>query len=244
MNKLEWFEKWFDSPYYHLLYNNRDQEEAIRSINNILNHLDLKKDDFVLDLGCGKGRHAIHLSSKGFNVTGLDISNESIIHARQFESENLSFFVHDMRDMFRPNYFNAIFSLFTSFGYFKTKKEHEKVIRNNFKGLRKDGVFIIDFMNSYRVKNNLVSEEKVQKEGVLFHIKREIIDGYINKTISFKVADRLHSFTESVYAFSYLELTNMLENNGFKIITAAGDYNMKSFDEKSSNRLILIAIKN
>src|SRR6187455_1959490 len=103
---MSWFESWFNSPWYHILYEHRDEQEAEEFLDALLDHLQPKPGSSMLDLGCGKGRHSIYLNQKGFNVTGIDLSPESIMHCRKWENETLSFFVHDMRHLFRTNDFD------------------------------------------------------------------------------------------------------------------------------------------
>nr|MCU0349019.1 methyltransferase domain-containing protein [Saprospiraceae bacterium] len=117
--KSDWFKNWFNSPYYHLLYKNRDEQEAKNFIDRLLTELRPLDGATVLDLACGKGRYSRYLASKQYKVTGLDIAEESIRFAQQFENEHLSFFQHDMRLPYRINYFDYIFNFFTSFGYFE-----------------------------------------------------------------------------------------------------------------------------
>ena len=62
--------------------------------------MNLDKDDSILDLACGKGRHSIFLNSLGYNVTGLDLSKNSIEQAKTNESSSLHFEVHDMRNVY------------------------------------------------------------------------------------------------------------------------------------------------
>ena len=109
----EWFEDWFDSPYYHLLYKNRDYSEAESFIDNLISFLKPEEGSRFLDLGCGKGRHSIYLNKKGFDVTGIDLSENSIAAAKEFENEQQNFYVHDMRKLFRTNYFDCVVNLFT-----------------------------------------------------------------------------------------------------------------------------------
>ncbi|MGZ4035978.1 MAG: class I SAM-dependent methyltransferase, partial [Bacteroidia bacterium] len=97
----KWFEGWFDSPYYHLLYKNRDYSEAELFIDNLLSFLKPEQGARFLDIGCGKGRHSIYLNKKGFDVTGIDLAENSISCAKQSENEHLHFYVHDMRKIFR-----------------------------------------------------------------------------------------------------------------------------------------------
>ena len=117
----DWFSEWFDSRYYHILYKNRDQQEAERFLKN-LSKLELfKKNSKIIDIACGKGRHSLFLSELGYDVTGVDLSKNSIKHAKQFEKENLKFDVADMRETYKNNSFDISLNLFTSFGYFNNK---------------------------------------------------------------------------------------------------------------------------
>ncbi|MCB0512464.1 MAG: class I SAM-dependent methyltransferase, partial [Bacteroidetes bacterium] len=80
IDNKNWFELWFNSPFYHILYKNRDQNEANIFIDNMITKL---KMDYgkILDLACGKGRHAYYLAEKGFDVIGVDLAENSIKYA-------------------------------------------------------------------------------------------------------------------------------------------------------------------
>ena len=114
-----WFETWFDSPYYHILYQNRNEKEASIFIDGLIQYLQPKTNQRFLDLACGKGRHALQISEKGFATMGVDLSANSIEFAQQFESKLLHFAVHDMREVIPAAEFDYILNLFTSFGYFE-----------------------------------------------------------------------------------------------------------------------------
>ena len=126
----EWFETWFDSPYYHILYKHRDHQEAKLFVDRLIKYLKPNSNSTILDLACGKGRHAMQLSEMDFQVTGLDLSKNSIDHAKQFEKDNLSFGVHDMRKIYKTDEFNYVFSLFTSFGYFNNVSDNIEMLRS------------------------------------------------------------------------------------------------------------------
>ena len=122
-----WFTSWFDSPYYHVLYKERNYREAQIFMDNLTHYLNLPEHAKVLDLACGKGRHAIYLNQLGFTVLGVDLSENSIAIAKKNENETLHFEVHDMRHSFADKY-DAIFNLFTSFGYFECDADHLKTL--------------------------------------------------------------------------------------------------------------------
>ena len=75
-----WFETWFNSSYYHLLYNNRNDAEAQFFIDNLINYLHPEKDSKILDMACGKGRHSKYLATKGFDVCGIDLAKKNAVY--------------------------------------------------------------------------------------------------------------------------------------------------------------------
>ncbi|MDQ6761961.1 MAG: class I SAM-dependent methyltransferase, partial [Bacteroidota bacterium] len=155
INAKPWFKDWFNSPYYHQLYFKRDESEAAAFINKLIEHLQPAPASLMLDIACGKGRHSRMLAAKGFHVTGIDLSTDSIIEAKKFDAENLEFFVHDMRLPFWINYFDYAFNFFTSFGYFNTRREHDNSIRTIAQSIKPGGIFVIDYLNVHYAEDHL-----------------------------------------------------------------------------------------
>ena len=87
---MSWFKEWFNTPYYHILYKDRDFVEAENFIRNLTQDLQLSKDSKIIDLACGKGRHSVFLQQLGYEVLGVDLSEESIEHNKQFETSDKS----------------------------------------------------------------------------------------------------------------------------------------------------------
>jgi SAM-dependent methyltransferase len=241
--KKEWFAEWFDSPYYHTLYKNRDEAEAKRVIDHLLTALQLAPGARVLDLACGKGRHSKYLAEKGFDVTGLDISSASIDYARHYEHNRLHFYQHDMRLPFRVNYYDAILNMFTSFGYFDTEADHLKTLINVSKGLKPGGLCLIDFFNAVWVKNSLVRKDEKTVDNIHFILKKSIRKQHVYKTIEFTTGQRHFVFRERVRLFVLADFERLMAAAGLKMIRVFGGYDLAEYDEKSSKRLILIAQK-
>jgi SAM-dependent methyltransferase len=240
METKNWFTDWFNTPYYHILYKDRNDADAQLFMKNITEFLALPKDAHILDLPCGKGRHSVFLNSLGYRVTGGDLAENSIKTAKKFENDSLDFKVHDMRKPFNSKY-DAIFNLFTSFGYFEDDKEDILILKHIKNGLKQDGYFVFDFLNANFVKNNLVKKEVKVVDGIAFNITREISNGFILKNITFFADDKNHSYTERV---KYLDLSKMetyFDKVGFKIINTFGDYSLNTFNTETSNRLIIVA---
>lgn len=239
----QWFELWFDSPLYHILYKNRNQDEAVHFIDNIINYLQI---DFgsILDLACGKGRHAYYLAEKGFDVVGLDLSKESISYANtMYQLPNLEFYVHDMRHPFRINYFDYIFNFFTSLGYFNDLKENEKVFESMFNGLKNNGHILIDFMNAEKVIHNLVPRENKFIDDYHFYIRRSVEHGKIIKQIHVEKEEKMWLFKEEVQALMQHHFHTFLNNTGFTLLKEFGDYQLNPYHPKTSDRYILLAKK-
>jgi SAM-dependent methyltransferase len=237
----EWFESWFDSPYYHILYKDRDEKEAQQFLDTLVSFLHPKPGAKILDVACGKGRHSIHLNKKGFAVCGFDLSKESIDHNKKFESDSLSFFVHDMRQPFRENEFDIVFNLFSSFGYFDEHADNERVIQANAAALVKGGSLVIDYMNSKKVRRDLVREDVKECKGIKFLQKRKIDSGKIIKNISFSCGEKDYSFEERLQLYTLPDFEKMLAKHGLVITGLFGGYSLDKFIESDSDRLIIVA---
>ena len=237
--KKDWFVSWFDTSYYHILYQNHDDTEAQEFMQNLVSYLNFKKGDKLLDLACGRGRHSIFLNSLDFNVVGADLSKNSIQFAKKFENESLHFLEHDMRLPFKNKY-NAILNLFTSFGYFEDDNEDISVLNNLKNGLLPGGVAIIDFMNTKKVIANLVPEEVKTVQNIDFNITRYLKDGFITKEINFDADGVHHTYYEKVKNLNLDKINAYMNSVGFKIKHIFGNYQLDTFDETTSDRLILV----
>lgn len=241
----QWFRDWFNSPYYHLLYNNRDEKEAAAFIEKLLAFLQPKPGSFMLDVACGKGRHAQLLADKGFDVTGIDLSIESILSAKKREHEHLHFYQHDMRLPFRINYYDVVFNFFTSFGYFDTARENNNALRTIAQALKPGGKVVLDYLNSEFVKAHLVPHEVTEKQHVVFNINREVKDHKFIKEIKILDKDKpaRMTYTESVSAFTRADFEAMFARQGLQVIEVFGDYYFNAYHAQQSPRLILVAVK-
>ena len=240
---MSWFSTWFDSPYYHLLYKNRDEKEAQVFIDNLIEKLQLKKGSKLIDIACGKGRHATYFNKKGMNVVGVDLSPNSIASAKQNENNNLQFSVHDMREVYKENHFDIVTNLFTSFGYFENKDDEQKAINAMAENLKSDGVLIIDFMNIKKIIANLISSEKKTIDSITFNIKRSVQNNHIIKDIEIIDDNETQHFQEKVKAITLADFSAFVSNVGLNIIDIFGNYKLDDFDATISDRLILICKK-
>ena len=240
-----WFETWFNSRYYHLLYNNRNDNEAQFFIDNLIKYLETKPGEKFLDVACGKGRHSKYLATKKMDVCGIDLASQSIAEAKKMETDNLHFYEHDMRRIFRANYFDVVGSFFTSMGYFEKPHDDEKQFNALQTALKKGGSLVIDFMNAKKVIHNLVANEKLEKENCVFEINRYVENGFICKnTKVFENDVQQIVANEKVKAFDLAQFEKLLAHQNLTIKNVFGNYALDNFDEQNSDRLIIHAIKN
>ena len=244
MSKNKAWTFWFDSPYYHTLYAHRDHQEAAAFISRILSILQPTQNATILDVGCGRGRHAMELQRHGYNVTGIDLSPKNIDYAKQQAAEKLKqnaprFLVKDMREPLDEQ-FSYVFNLFTSFGYFKDPKDNIRTLQAFRSQLAPNGVGVIDYLNPTWVIDNLKQSEQIEKEGFLFDIQRSVEGKWIYKDIRFKVNNQVFTFREQVELLELSDFLSLFAKTGLHLVDIFGDYQLQAYDKELSNRQILI----
>jgi len=247
-----WYKEWFDSPFYHRLYFERDEEEAREFIERLIHFLEPPARSQMLDAACGRGRHSRILAEMQFDVTGIDLSFKSIEYANQLarkdslqEKGNLHFYQHDIRLPFWINYFDYAFNFFTSFGYFATRREHDDAMRTITASLRSQGIFVIDYLNVHYAEDHLVHNEMKNIDGTTYEIVRWDDETHFYKKIIVHDASLVmpEEYTEVVAKFSLGDFTDMLSFQNMQVIEVFGDYKLHPYDVRKTPRLIIVAKK-
>jgi SAM-dependent methyltransferase len=237
----DWFSTWFDSPYYHMLYAERDEAEAASFIQALQKRLQIPPNALVLDAACGKGRHAKTLQLLGLTVDAFDLSPQNIQAANTLASENLSFFVHDIRVRVpKHGVYDVVFNFFTSFGYFDHAADNLLAFQTFADALKPGGVLVMDFFNPSYVLANLVREEVVTRGGISFEIKRWEANGFLHKSIVFTDKGKDFQFMEKVELIGKQDFIAYAAQSGLSLVDLLGDYSLTQFDEKFSPRMVFI----
>jgi SAM-dependent methyltransferase len=238
----EWFATWFDSPHYHRLYAHRDEREAAGFIDRLIDRLQPAPGAAVLDLGCGAGRHARRLAARGFDVTGIDLSAESIREGERSRTGNLRFHRQDIRTAFGDARFDCVFSLFTSFGYFDDPADDLKVVRNIARALKPGGILVLDYLNVGYAEARLQPDETVERDGVQYEITRWSDARHIHKRILVHDGSRAPlAFAERVARLTLDGFRFLFALYGLRLEEVFGSYQLHAFDPAESERLILVA---
>jgi len=246
---MPWYEEWFDSDAYELVYDQRDLSEARRLADLIERTVEPTPGARVLDVACGRGRHSRILASRGYHVSGVDLSENALRSARRrAEREGLSvtFQQADMRALpFRADFDGAV-NLFTSFGYFDDERDHQRVIDGIERALAPGGWFVQDFLNAPYLAAHLVSEDEREVEGVRIVQRRRIEDEpsgrRVKKQITLHRNGDTHTFSESVRLLDAADFERMYAAAGLNLMATFGDYDGHPY-AADSPRLILYARK-
>lgn len=218
---LPWYRRWFDKNYL-LLYSHRDDHDAKKQIRLITQTLKIRREDPILDLGCGMGRHAHLLHEDGYTVFGLDLSRVLLEEAgRRYGLTNL--ILGDVRRI--PGLFAVILSLFTSFGYFETDSGNQQVLNEVSRSLKPGGWFWLDYLSPGFVKSSLANPlRQHQIANCQIEETRRIIGNRVVKDIHFRCEKGYQHYRESVCLYKRRDLEDMFISAGLRPMGVFGDY--------------------
>lgn len=228
----------------YLLLHEQDSNQKIEFIRALMARLQPSDGAKLLHVGCGTGIYTRELAQPGLDVTGVDFSAEAISKTEEMESENLHFFLHDVRLPFWMNYFDQVFNLFTSFGYYKSFREHDNAVRVMAQSVKLNGLVVVDYLNVHFEEDNLVPVQECKVKGVSYRI----INGQDEESFSRKIeildGDTIEeTFSQTYFKFSIGDFTDMFAYQGLQIQEVYGDYNFGLYDIYKSPRLIFLARK-
>lgn len=242
-----WFAEWFNTPWYHILYGNRDDAEADRFITRLSEELqgsfEADRRLKVLDLACGAGRHARVFASLGHEVSGLDLSEASIQSAIEASDAAIKFYCDDMRSFNLDETFDVVVNLFTSFGYFDHESANLEVLKRVHTHLNEGGLFVLDFMNTPKVVEALVAEETIERGGIHFSITRRHTGTHIIKTIDFEADGQPRHYEERVQALTPDKLQHLMREAGLVPLHIWGNYQLETYSAENSPRAIILAAR-
>ncbi len=242
----EWYKDWFNTREYLHVYRHRNEEDAKKLVELILNNVYLPENAKVLDLACGAGRHSVLFAEKGCRVTAVDLSENLISVAKKCAAASgfkINFVKCDLRNFSVSSKFDLVVNLFTSFGYFEDDLENFKLFEVSFDHLENGGYFVLDYLNKYFVEKNLIPESVDELDGELIVQKRSLKGNRVIKNISLFNNGMEKKYRESVRMYCKDELIRSVTNRGFEIKNVFGDFEGNCFDPVKSSRIIIIARK-
>ncbi|MGO4883184.1 MAG: class I SAM-dependent methyltransferase [Bryobacteraceae bacterium] len=242
---MEWFEnEEFWRTLYPYMFGEAKMAAAAGEVDRVL-ALSGVTGGRVLDLCCGPARHSLILARKGFDVTGVDRSPFLLSKAREaIAGATVELVESDMRDFVRPGAFDLALSLFTSFGYFETRAEDLKVLRNVRASLKPGGVFLVDVTSKEYVSAQHCTTHWERKPDGSVHVHHyDVIPGWGRLRVEWLLVEgeraRRFEFLQNLY--SGQELADMLDRAGFADVQIFGSLDGAPYDA-SATRLIARAV--
>jgi SAM-dependent methyltransferase len=233
----EWFESWFGEDYI-ALYPHRDDPEAAVAVATVARIVADHQIRRVLDLACGAGRHARHLS-KRWPTFGLDLS-ELLLRLARREGFPPRLVRGDMRELpFRDASFDLVTNFFTSFGYFDDDRQHREVVHEVARVTATGGFFVLDYLNSQQLRRTLVAyDERRVGDSVVEQRRKISADGKsVIKTITVRGDGR--RFVERVRLYTPDELIHLIAAEGFETQSVLGDYHGSPLSPDSPRAMII-----
>jgi SAM-dependent methyltransferase len=248
-----------NSRWYATLFDSQDwlervalripHEQTRAEVDFILKQLHLSPGSRVLDLACGHGRHSLELSSRGYDVTGVDLSGESLAIAKSAASErglSATFLRADMRGLTFDSEFHAALILFSSFGYLEDEGEDQRVLEGIQRSLHPDGAAIIDVLNLHWLSIHPVETRRYRlDDGSVMLTRREFDARRRRVTSTWSFASSGGSVRElslPIRVYGPREFGGMLEDCGLLVERLWGNFEGARFS-KTSNRMIVLARK-
>lgn len=243
MTDEPWYRRWFGEEYLEL-YPHRNREEALRAARLFLDTARPRPGTRLLDLGCGAGRHLEAFRDEGYRPVGLDLSLPLLARSRRRTGDDrVGLVCGDMRRLpLREGSVEGVTSFFTSFGYFATREEDRRVLREIRRVLRDGGVFLLDYLNAAQVRRELVPEDVRRAGGRTVRQERRIVDDRVVKRIEIQPeepGEEARVFHERVRLYEPEELVAGLREAGLVPEERFGDYEGGPHTDDSP-RLVLV----
>jgi 2-polyprenyl-3-methyl-5-hydroxy-6-metoxy-1,4-benzoquinol methylase len=146
----QWYEKLFEN--YGQKYDSESfTQGTIGECDFLEQEINFDKKIRILDIGCGTGRHSIELAKRGYNVTGIDLSDSMLNRAKKKAmTENLSieFQQQDARDLTFKHEFDLVIMLCEGgFSLMETDEMNFQILKSASNALKKNGKFIFTTLN-------------------------------------------------------------------------------------------------
>jgi SAM-dependent methyltransferase len=257
-SRKDWWETLFDDKYMSTYVDRVTEEDTRIQAGFITTILKVPSQAAILDLACGYGRLSIPLAMQGYKVTGFDFSRYLLDIAQRKAKAvgaDVRFIQGDMRNLKFADQFDAVISIFTSFGYFKSLEEDLVVLRGIHRGLKQGGSFLLDFANSPRAIGHLYDKGEVDRRtGELVARKVETLSNGLTVTEvqrlnvgtlrwrmhrSWRENGKKRSYRTNVRMYFLAELWELIEKAGLKIERVYGDFDASPYGADSQRMLIV-----
>jgi ubiquinone/menaquinone biosynthesis C-methylase UbiE len=244
-----------------------DKNQTERQLKFLKNQL--KPDGYVLDIGCGTGRHSIPLNMEGYDTVGLDVS-ANLLKITKKRWSQLQLVRGDMQFLpFRHQSFAAAMSMDTSFGYLPSEQDDAVSLSDLRRTLKQCGVVVVDVFNREQLMLKYQAKNKGLKWALLpfllrshsrwllfrlfkwseypsfFLLQKRTVTRSGDRlcdlwVVCDKAKGRIVVFEHTARLYVCSDLEGLLEKAGFAVNRVYGGYEWENFGPNSS-QLIVVA---
>lgn len=244
----DWFlDETFWATVYPFMFPETSYAAAREQVGHLLGWTGLTAGT-VLDLACGPGRYAVPLAQRGFHVTGVDCMPFLLDKARAYAATahvHVEWVQDDMRRFTRSHAFDLAVNLFTSFGYFETPQDNQRVVQNVVASLKPGGQFVLDVLGKEVLARIFqpTSAQEIPGAGVLVQ-RRHVIEDWSRITNEWLLiqAGVVRTFRMQHWLYSGVELQGLLLGSGFTTVQLYGNFEGAAYGP-GATRLIAVARK-
>lgn len=241
-----WYEKAF-GEFYDLVYSHRSDEEAGQIIEKVAASIDFSGKT-VIDVACGNGRFLRALGESPRLAVGIDLSPELLAAARERSAgEQYALIRADMREIpIMASNADVVLLMFTSFGYFESIGENQRVLGEIARILVPGGWLVLDYLNRSWVVDNLESRSVRERDGVRIEEERRVLESggkLVKRVCISKGGETVGEYRELLHLFSPRTIDLFLGESGLSPQERFGSEQGDSFHEKRSTRYIVVARK-
>ena len=225
-----WYVTAYGENYYEAYKDQYSPDETRADVDGVISLLALAPGARVLDLSCGFGRHSVEMARRGYAVTGLDLSPPLLRHARdaaEAAGVQVAWINADMRDIPVPAVpYDAVVSLFSSFGLLGTDQEELKVAQAVARVLTPGGGALIETVNrEVMLRHWMPMRWREQPDGTIVcdKLRFDAATGILHshETIALPDGGRARS-ADQLRLWSFSELALLLRVSGFEGIVPFG----------------------
>lgn len=196
----------------------------------------------LLDVPCGNGRHALEFASRGYSITGVDLSEEFIAEVRNRSSAPARWICGDMCELPWISEFNGAYCFGNSFGYLD-RTSAGKFLAGIARALKPGGRFAVETgMAAESILPGLL-KTRWFKAGDIFMLSENQYhpaEGRLDIDYTFIRGGEVETRPSSSYTFTVAEICRMHSEAGLETLNLLGSTAGEPF-QLGSPRLILIS---
>ena len=210
--------------------------------------------DLICDLGCGTGKVAINLAQNGYDLIGIDSSEDMLIKARENALDNnidiILFLNQDISDFELYGTVDVIYSTLDTLNYITCKKDLDRLFKLVRNYLNYDGLFIFDVNSEYKFKEILDDKDYIYDTEELFCCWSAKFESksdkcyhwltYFEKSSEGNYIRVENEQVQRFYSKQYLK--SVFDKYGFEVLSLTDNYSFNRIKPKTERLTYILKI--